>query len=325
MTSKKDVKSLEKDGKVDAKWGEDSKTETLLKICIEEIEAGNRPTTHFSKEGWKNITEKFQKNTGYAYDHTQLKNRWDTLKREFSSFVKLVDKQTGVGWDHEKKTILADNDWWAEKSKEDPDILKWKYGGPKFIDLLDKCFKGAIATGFALYKPYEEQLPCEGSASLFEDGRETNTITEDEGDGDSFDVGNEVQANPTPSSSKKRKISGKGEKIGATEKLQRSLDHILDGFGTSQQGLPKDNVSYAKSLKMLDEYFKAVRILANKENRTTFSYFMNTSTSDMALDWINTCPGKIMHAIVDRIVCFLEKTISSWNYYVFIMELLCFY
>ncbi|KAI5398270.1 L10-interacting MYB domain-containing protein [Lathyrus oleraceus] len=302
MTSKKYVKSLEKDGKVVAKWGDDSKTESLLKICIEEIEAGNRPTTHFSKEGWKNITEKFQNKTGYAYDRTQLKNRWDTLKREFSSFVKLVDKQTGVGWDHEKKTIMADDDWWAEKSKEDPDILKWKHGGPKFVELLDKCFKGAIATGFALYKPYEDQLPCEGSESIFEDGRENNTITEDEGDADNFDVDNEVQPNPTPSSSKKRKVLGKGEKIGATEILQRSLDRILDGFGPSQQGLPEDNISYAKCLKMLDEipslvkgshlHFKAVRILANKENMTTFSYFMNTSTADMALDWIDTCPEK---------------------------------
>ncbi|KAI5391569.1 hypothetical protein KIW84_076399 [Lathyrus oleraceus] len=209
MTSKKDVKSLEKDGKVVAKWGDNSKTESLLKICIEEIEAGNRPTTHFSKEGWKNITEKFQNKTGYAYDRTQLKNRWDTLKREFSSFVKLVDKQTGVGWDHEKKTIMADDDWWAEKSKEDPDILKWKHGGPKFVELLDKCFKGAIATGFTLYKPYEDQLPCEGSKSVFEDDRENNTITEDEGDADNFDVGTEVQPNPTPSSSKKRKVLGK--------------------------------------------------------------------------------------------------------------------
>lgn len=34
MTSKKDVKSLEKDGKVVAKWGDDSETEILLKFCI---------------------------------------------------------------------------------------------------------------------------------------------------------------------------------------------------------------------------------------------------------------------------------------------------
>ncbi|KAI5398658.1 hypothetical protein KIW84_064147 [Lathyrus oleraceus] len=72
------------------------------------------------------------------------------------SNVGLVDKQTGVGWDHEKNNITTDDDWWAEKSKEDPNILKWKHGGPKFIDFLDKYFKGAIATGFSLYKPYED-------------------------------------------------------------------------------------------------------------------------------------------------------------------------
>ncbi|CAK8537478.1 unnamed protein product [Lathyrus sativus] len=62
------------------------------------------------------------------------------IEKEFSSFEKLVDKKTGVGWDHEKKTILADDDWWAEKNK-DLDILKWKHGGSTYIDLLDKCFK----------------------------------------------------------------------------------------------------------------------------------------------------------------------------------------
>lgn len=96
-------------------------------------------------------------------------------------------------------------------------------------------------------------ITWEGSESVFEDGHENNTITENEGDADNFDVGYEVQPNPTPSSSKKRKVLGKGEKIWATEKLQRSLDRILDGFGPSQQGLPEDNISYGKCFKMLDE------------------------------------------------------------------------
>ena len=39
--------------------------------------------------------------------------------------------------------------------------------------------------------------------------------SEDEGDAFSFDVGNELQPNPTPSCSEKRKVLGKGEKIGA--------------------------------------------------------------------------------------------------------------
>jgi hypothetical protein len=113
----KDAKSSEGDGKISAKWAEDYKTEFFLKICIEEIEAGNRPTTHFSKEGWKNITDKFQKQSGFVYDRIQLKNRWNTLRREFASFAKLVEKQTGLGWNNEKQTIMAPDDWWAEKGK----------------------------------------------------------------------------------------------------------------------------------------------------------------------------------------------------------------
>ncbi|XP_050897621.1 uncharacterized protein LOC127104478 [Lathyrus oleraceus] len=142
---------------------------------------------------------------------------------------------------------MADDDWWVDKSKEDPNILKWKHGGPKFIDLLDKCFKGATTIGFALYKPYEDQLPCEGSESVFEDGRENSIITEDEGDAYNFDVGNEVQPNPTPSSSKKRKVLGKGEKIRPTEKLQRSFDRILDGMcdnSNKSLGESSDDSSY---------------------------------------------------------------------------------
>lgn len=119
MTSQKSVKSTESDGKVTAKWAEDFKIEILLKICVEEIEAGNRPTTHFSKAMWKNITDKFQKRYGFTYDRTQVKKRWVTSKREFSSFVKLVEKQIGVGWDRDKQTISASNEWWAEKGKND--------------------------------------------------------------------------------------------------------------------------------------------------------------------------------------------------------------
>ncbi|WJX14817.1 hypothetical protein P8452_05026 [Trifolium repens] len=92
----------ESDAKIVAKWAEEHKTEILLKICIEEIEAGNRPTTHFTKEGWNNITDKFQKNSRFAYDRNQLKNRWDTLRREFSSFAKLVEKHENTYFEKEK-------------------------------------------------------------------------------------------------------------------------------------------------------------------------------------------------------------------------------
>ena len=76
-----------------------------MKLFVEEINAGNKPGTHFSREGWKNLQQKFQEKTGFAYDKTKLKNRWDSLKREFTSFAKLVEKEIGLGWDHEKKKL----------------------------------------------------------------------------------------------------------------------------------------------------------------------------------------------------------------------------
>lgn len=116
MAPKRDVSGYEGEGKDKAKW-DDKKTEIFLKVCVEEILAGNRPSTHFSKEGWKNLEKKFHDRTGHAYDRKQLKNKWDSLKKDFSSFAKLVEKETGLGWDNEKKTIQAPEEWWTEKGK----------------------------------------------------------------------------------------------------------------------------------------------------------------------------------------------------------------
>ena len=116
MASKRDMRGCEGDGKDKAKW-DDTKTEIFLKVCIEEILAGNRPSTHFTKEGWRNVQQKFHERSDNNYDRTQLKNRWDALRREFTSFAKMVEKETGLGWDHERKTIQAPDEWWTDKGK----------------------------------------------------------------------------------------------------------------------------------------------------------------------------------------------------------------
>jgi len=65
------------------------------------------------------------------------------------------------------------------------------------------------------------------------EGHENNLNIDNEGEADSFEVGNNVEVDETPTPSniglKKRKNIGKG-KMGTAEKLQRSLDHIVDGM-----------------------------------------------------------------------------------------------
>ncbi|KAH7655705.1 Myb/SANT-like domain-containing protein [Dioscorea alata] len=110
------------------RW-DDIKTESLLKICVEEVQASKRPHTHFTKEGWKNIVAKFS---------------WRTWK-EFSIWAKLVEHQTGLGWDPVKRTVL-----------ENQEYLKWRNEGPKFLDMMEIFFKDVVATGYMALAPYAD-------------------------------------------------------------------------------------------------------------------------------------------------------------------------
>ncbi|KAK8305069.1 hypothetical protein V6Z12_D03G036800 [Gossypium hirsutum] len=55
--------------------------EIFFDICIKEILKGNRPGTHFTKDGWLKIMTSFKKETGKGFSQRQLKNRWDALKK----------------------------------------------------------------------------------------------------------------------------------------------------------------------------------------------------------------------------------------------------
>ncbi|MBA0676483.1 hypothetical protein Goari_017959 [Gossypium aridum] len=57
-------------------------TEILCNLCIKEIVKGNRPSTHFTKEGWLKIMTNFENETDKTYSKRQFKNRWDALKKE---------------------------------------------------------------------------------------------------------------------------------------------------------------------------------------------------------------------------------------------------
>ena len=54
----------------------------MLKVCLEEVNAVNKPHNHFTKLGWANIVEKFNKATNFRYEYKQFRNKWDSLKKE---------------------------------------------------------------------------------------------------------------------------------------------------------------------------------------------------------------------------------------------------
>ncbi|KAH7655761.1 Myb/SANT-like domain-containing protein, partial [Dioscorea alata] len=247
-----------------SRW-DDTNTEMFLKICVEEVQIGNRPHSHFTKEGWKNILSKFATRTGLSYNHKQLKNRWNSLKKEFGIWAKLVEHQTGLGWDPIKKTVLASDDWWERKGQENPEYLKWRNEGPKFLDMMEICFKDIVATGYMALVPYaepssENEVSNEqGSARMNDVDVEVNNF-DDNGDiGDSPQQDNDTPRGETSASQarKRQKTSQRQKKKRANEKLQESFDRLLSGMDNMSRSSNArvendDHCSITKCVDLLD-------------------------------------------------------------------------
>lgn len=87
----------------------------FCQICAEEVGAGNRPLGCLNTRGYKNLQQKFFERTGKKHDKKQLKNKWETLKKEYNLWNDLKQKATGLGWDNNKGTISASDAWWKEQ------------------------------------------------------------------------------------------------------------------------------------------------------------------------------------------------------------------
>ncbi|XP_074315262.1 L10-interacting MYB domain-containing protein-like [Silene latifolia] len=100
-------------------------TKIFCEICAEEVHVGNRPNTHFNRVGWENVTWK-----------------------------QLIGPETGLGWDHEKGTIDADDTWWDEKENVNPEVANFRHGGVENLKEMEIMFSKTFATGNDSFNPY---------------------------------------------------------------------------------------------------------------------------------------------------------------------------
>ncbi|KAL1091419.1 hypothetical protein V6Z11_D07G155600 [Gossypium hirsutum] len=73
--------------------------EIFCDICIKKILKGNRPDTHFTKDGWLKIMTNFEKETSKGFSQDNLK----------------IGEDTSLGWNPIKRTIYASNEWWESR------------------------------------------------------------------------------------------------------------------------------------------------------------------------------------------------------------------
>eukprot|EP00267_Zea_mays_P053588 XP_020406733.1 L10-interacting MYB domain-containing protein-like [Zea mays] len=135
----------------------------LIDICKEEILAGDRPQGCFTRNGWKNLEEKFFARSGTKLVKTQLKNKLDNMKKDYTQFMELKNAATRLGWDEANKTVACDNAWWAEHLQRCNNSgrgvkcnhVRFRKHGPKHLDDLHFLFDKVHVTGANASYPRE--------------------------------------------------------------------------------------------------------------------------------------------------------------------------
>ena len=96
-----------------AEWSVEN-TRIVCELFVEQVNAGNRPGNYLTPNAFDEVTRQFKMRTGLDYTHTQLKNKWDKLKVDFTLFKKLKFRETGAGWDYVNNTVSQDDEWWKK-------------------------------------------------------------------------------------------------------------------------------------------------------------------------------------------------------------------
>ncbi|TVU21317.1 hypothetical protein EJB05_30945, partial [Eragrostis curvula] len=127
----------------------------FFEIVKGEIDAGNRPLGQWTKTGWKNLVVKYHERTGLKQTKKQLKNKLDSMRKEYTWFMELKNCATGLGWNDAKQTVDCSKKWWDEHFAKcnNPEKgikcnhVKFRKQGPKHLDDLHILFEKVLVTG----------------------------------------------------------------------------------------------------------------------------------------------------------------------------------
>ncbi|KAJ0042844.1 hypothetical protein Pint_18795 [Pistacia integerrima] len=204
---------------VSVKW-DDMLHLNFIELCEEEIRKGNRPNCHLSSVGWNNLIKAFNERTA------------------------IDARETGLGWDDVRKTIIADDEWWNDKIKVNKEYKKFKN---KDLSLIwyryDALFSDITATGDRAWAPSQiDDLNIEnefaGESLGMSENRDEEIDVDFERDDDNDVVGRNIEEFEHvpfkfPSSSlNKRKIGGtnnnmKKGKSSVASSLKENIDSLI--------------------------------------------------------------------------------------------------
>ncbi|XP_028118773.1 L10-interacting MYB domain-containing protein-like [Camellia sinensis] len=251
---------------VKAHWDAKS-NEIFIKLYVEQVKVGHRPSTHLDRVGWENVITMFKTMTGKAYQRLQMKNHCDVLKKDWLLWNNLLRGETGLGRDTLTGAISASDEWWSKKLERYPDAAKFRRMPLQFSEDLDILFTDAAAIGEWAYTPSSGVMP-----DTNENVEEFHTPHDAEYDDDDLEVVhpselNKKRSSNTDGSSTKSKTK---KKFTGAALINKTLDHIVNVVESSS----------ATSTQTSSRYPSIAKCLAKLEN------IPGVSPDDELYEWV---------------------------------------
>ncbi|KAL3851004.1 hypothetical protein ACJIZ3_012886 [Penstemon smallii] len=288
-----------------ASWDSRS-SEMFIKLCVDEANLGNRPGSHFNKTGWDNLVKKFAVASSRNYTKAQLKNKWDNLKKEWSQWKTLLCGETGLGWDHDKCTVIATDEWWARKLQANPEASKFKEKGPLLPYDQDLLFSDVIANGSSVWTPNQPDEQSEEELEANHDiGSQPTSDPLNSTPTDGGHAPNTEGRRRTAEELLARIQKKKARKVSTADKIAKCLERMVDAVendvASSRGSFDTGKYSIQSCLEALDNlgidesdelWLYSTRLFLKPAIR---ELFILIKTDDRRLRWLRGQMDRDMH------------------------------
>jgi hypothetical protein len=88
----------------------------FVELMLDQVHKGNKTGHTFKKKAWAGMVTSFNKKFGFHYGRVVLKNRYNILRRHYSS-IKILLTQKGFSWDETQQKVVADEWLWNKYIK----------------------------------------------------------------------------------------------------------------------------------------------------------------------------------------------------------------
>ncbi|GLT38437.1 hypothetical protein SLA2020_126880 [Shorea laevis] len=235
------------------------------------------------------------------------KAHWDAIATKI-----FCERETGLGWNHEKGTIDATPKRWVALKAENKDYGKFEHHGLENRTTMEIMFASIVATGETAWTPAASPfLPEQQHVGV------ENAVDLEEGSGDSDEpIHLSTQTGIGGSSEKRKKnriessSTGRGKKVksGGAALMHRQLTHLCDVVESyasaslsesSKKNYETSAASIRECMELLltlpgvkdgDEFFMlGTRLFVKQENR---EMFMSIKSATSKIAWLNQELGR---------------------------------